>query len=197
MNNTPPEQNKPRQEEANLLRAFRAGDAGAFDSLCRRLEAPLFSFALRLVQNRSEAQDIAQEALFRLYQKATSGHLDTPGASPRPYTFSIAHNLAMDYHRKGRRVLPESDRVVPGADAEVKRLLLRVQVDRALAELPESQRAALMLREFGELRYAEIAETMSASLAEVKTWIYRARKQLSKLLDRDGQFIGAKTHGDY
>jgi DNA-directed RNA polymerase specialized sigma24 family protein len=51
-----------------------------------------------------------------------------------------------------------------------------------------------MLREFGELSYAEIAETLGASLAEVKVWIHRGRTRLTQLLDRDGQFVGKKCN---
>ena len=51
-----------------------------------------------------------------------------------------------------------------------------------------------MLRVYGELSYSAIAETLDATLSEVKTWIYRGRKRMAELLDGDGQYIGAKSN---
>ena len=73
--------------------------------------------------------------------------------------------------------------------------MLREEIGRALADLPESHRSALMLREFGDLSYAEIAETLGVTTGVVKTWIYRARRRLADLLDRDGQYVGERNHG--
>lgn len=162
----------------------------AMEALCRQIEAPLFSYALRLVRNRSEAEDTAQEALFRLYRAVLAGRCIE---KPRAYAFAIAHNLAVEYHRKSAAAVPP-----PGNECEpapaAERTLLREQINLALAALPESQRAAVGLREFGQLSYAEIAEILGASLSQVKVWIHRARVRLAELLDRDGQYIGGQTH---
>jgi RNA polymerase sigma-70 factor (ECF subfamily) len=85
--------------------------------------------------------------------------------------------------------MPEA-REAPSPETMVARSLLRAEIERALDALPADQRAALLLREFGELSYAEIAQTMSVEVSMVKTWIFRARRKLSTLLDRDGQYIG-------
>ena len=68
------------------------------------------------------------------------------------------------------------------------------QIENALAELPENHRSALMLREFGELSYSEIAAALDATVDRVKVWIYRGRKQLAQLLDRDGQYVESNRH---
>lgn len=175
------------------------GDRMGFEALCAHIEAPLLGYVTKMLDgNVSEAEEVAQEALFRLYQALRAGRVK---GALRPYVFSVAHNLAMDAGRKKRRIAPlDSSVIVPWTPGEhsakpAERALLREQIDKALAALPESHRSALMLREFGELRYDEIAETLGVSLEQVKVWIYRARKRLAELLDRDGQYVGEEQHG--
>ena len=181
-----------RVDASALVSRIRRGDTAAFEALCAQIEARLYSFALKCVGNRAEAEDLAQEALLRLYRAARAGRLRT---SPRAYAFSIVHNLAMDQHRRNRHIVPMAPRPVPSPAQEAERALLREQIDRAVADLPPDHRSALLLREFGELNYAEIAEALGATLAQVKVWIYRGRKRLSELLDRDGQYVGKSQDG--
>jgi RNA polymerase sigma-70 factor (ECF subfamily) len=160
--------------------------------LCEEVEAPLYSYALRLSASRTEAEDITQESLLRLYRAMQNGRAPQ---SPRAYVFSIAHNLAIETYRRNSREPQLRPGTLAATDESTERSLLRAQIDRALADLPQGQRAALLLREFGELSYAEIAATLGATEAQVKVWIYRGRKKLATLLDRDGQYTGTETHG--
>ncbi len=178
---------------------MKRGDITEFEALCAQIEAPLLGYAAKMLDgNTSEAEEIAQEALFRAYQALRAGRIK---GALRPYVFSVAHNLAMDAARRTRRAAPLDGSVIvpwtPAAHAErpAERALLREQIDKALATLPASQRSALMLREFGGLRYDEIAETLDASIEQVKVWIYRARKRLAEVLDQDGQYVGEQHHG--
>lgn len=184
--------NRDEESEQHLLRQSGRGDMDTFEAFCAQTEGPLFGYVLGLVQNRPEAEDIAQEALLRLYRAARSGAVKQ---TPRAYLFSIAHNLAIDHHRRGRTAVLPTAAAPEAADRRVEQSLLREQVDKALAALPESHRSAIMLREFGELSYAEIAATLGTTLDQVKVWIYRARKRLAQLLDRDGQYVGEPNHG--
>lgn len=170
-----------------LLRRLRCGDVAAFEALCADLEGPLFNYALKQVRDWNDAEDIAQESLLRLLTAARQGKLKT---SPRGYAFSIAHNLAVDLNRRRDRVLVLNPPGSISAARAAEQALLRDQVQRALAELPENHRSALLLREYGELSYAEIAAALGASLDQVKVWIYRARRLLAQLLDKDGQYAG-------
>lgn len=187
------------ESDGRLLRRVCRGDVAAFEALCLVLERPLFSYLLRLVGSRAEAEDLAQETLFRLYRTAREGRLRTRTGAPRALAFTIAHNLAVDYRRRARNVVPLTggerapSQGNPAWAAE--QALLREQIDRALAELPENHRSALMLREFGELTYAEIAGALDVKEGLVKAWIYRARRRLSELLDRDGQYVGEGSDG--
>jgi len=191
---------EPSQAEQDLLDRLGPGDTGAFEALCADVEAPLFTYVLKLVGDASEAEEIAQEALFRLYRAWRARRIEK---TPRAYLFSIAHNLALDGRRKVHNqqrfrsglVVPKQPVASAATTWRAEQALLREQIDKALALLPDSHRSALMLREFGDLRYEEIAETLGASVEQVKVWIYRARKRLAELLDRDGQYVGDKQDG--
>jgi RNA polymerase sigma-70 factor (ECF subfamily) len=189
---------KTSDDEQGLLNRWRKGDVSSFDSFCRQVEAPLFTYARQLVNDRCEAEDIAQEALLRLYVAAREGKAS---ASPRAYVFSVAHNLAVDHLRRLRRSATTSS----SPDARVGRKdvssvpasqsLLREEIGKALATLPDTQRFAILLREFGDLNYAEISQTLGISLDQVKVSIHRARKRLAQTLDQYGQFVGGQARG--
>ncbi|MCC6145850.1 MAG: RNA polymerase sigma factor [Candidatus Hydrogenedentes bacterium] len=155
------------------------------------VEAPLFSYALRLTGSRPDAEDILQESLLRLFDRMQRGHSPE---SPRAYVFSIAHNLAMEVHRRNGRSADPRPATILAPDRQLERSLLRQEIDQALAELPQNHRSALLLREFGDLSYGEIALTLGVTEGQVKIWIHRGRKKLSTLLDRDGQYLGTASH---
>lgn len=180
-------------EDEWVLKAGR-GDRAAFDVLCRRLAGPLYGYAYGMVRQAEEAEDIAQEALFRLYRVARAGKLRKDPRQARSLAFTMVHNLAIDHLRRQRRS-PEPLPSRRNGSTPAEGLLLREQVDRALEDLPESHRRAWMLREYGDLSYQDIARTLGATLDEVKIWIYRARKRLARLLDRDGQYVGDSQRG--
>lgn len=186
----------PDGDARQVSQRLRRGDTAAFEALCAQIEAPLYSYALRVVAEPSEAEDIAQEALFRLYVALRDGRVN---GAPRRYVFAVAHNLAMDWLRKTTRarrpIVPARTFEPPVAAARAERTLLRTEIEKALAALPGAHRSALMLREFGEMSYAEIAETLEASVGQVKVWIYRGRRRLAELLDRDGQYVGGQKDG--
>ena len=106
----------------------------------------------------------------------------------------VGYILPHDRFTTGDVVSLEARASAP-ASGPAERAMLREEIGRALADLPESHRSALMLREFGDLSYAEIAETLGVTTGVVKTWIYRARRRLADLLDRDGQYVGERNHG--
>ena len=186
-----------RDGEAELYRRVCRGDAAAFERLCMTVEAPLFNYLVRMVRDRPEAEDLAQESVLRLFRACRNGQAAPDKGSARSLLFSIAHNLAVDWLRRQSRGLP-NDSAPPApaqASAQAEQFLLREQIDRALASLPPTHRSALTLRAFGELSYAEIAAILDTNEGVVRTWIYRARQRMAELLDRDGQYIGDQNHG--
>ena len=181
---------KPSRQPRNGGR----GALHAFEQFCDEIETPLFTYLLKLVKNRAEAEDLAQETLLRVFTAETKRQIRNGTTGRRTFTFSIAHNLAVDFLRKNSRKPPPPS-PAPQPSKSVDQTLIREQLDQAFTKLPGNQASAIMLREFGELTYAEIAEIHSVSVGTVKTWIYRARQHLAQLLDRDGQYIGDKRHG--
>lgn len=179
------------ESETVLADRVRKGDMAAFEMLCKRIEAPLFHYALGLIRNPQEAEDVAQETLLRLYRMARSGRLDAGRNSCRSLAFTVVHNLSMDAHRRARHRIPPCapSPSGPSPSESTERALLREQIDLALARIPDTHRSALLLREFGGLTYSEIAEALTVSSNVVKIWIYRARRKLAGLLDREGQYV--------
>ncbi len=169
-----------------------AGEPRAVEALCLHFEKPLFGYLYGMLRNAHSAQDAVQETLLRLFRMTREGKLNGQPALVRSLVFSIAHNLAVDELRRGS-AKPAPEREAEFPTNPVERAFAREQIDHALAHLPESHRNALMLRVWGELSYAEIADTLGATPAEVKIWLYRARKRLAELLDRDGQYIEQRT----
>ncbi len=176
----------------------RRRDAAArFAAWCADLERPLHAYLTRLVHSREDAEDLAQDALVRVFRLWRDGGLRKEG-SPRALVFGAAHNLAVDLLRRRARPVP-GDAMAPAPSASSGDPLLQQEIGKALEQLPENHRRALLLREYGGLRYAEIARVMTASEGAVKVWIHRARRRLAELLDRDGQYVGdpgGKTNHD-
>jgi RNA polymerase sigma-70 factor (ECF subfamily) len=167
----------------------------------RAYQDMVFSTAARLAGNDGQAEDIAQEVFLRAYEHF--GDLrDSPTAGG--WLKTVATNLALNYlsrYRKRWRMFsemrstdadeessapeldpPQPDTVVADLGAEQRRAL----IDAALCRLPEHQRVALVLYHFEELSYEEIAAKLHASLAKIKTDIWRARAALMPLLESCG-----------
>jgi RNA polymerase sigma-70 factor (ECF subfamily) len=171
-------------EDARLMLRFREGDRGAFETLFRRYTPRLVSFLARMVPEHARAEELAQEVFVRIYQARDRYE---PRARFSTWLFGIASNLALNdlarAHRKRERAwdVPAASVVEdPGARAdrslEARRTAARIE--KAMARLPDRQRAALLLRVEEGLGYEEIAEALGASNASVKSLIHRAREKL-------------------
>ena len=144
--------------EGELLRAARRGDSAAFETLMSAYERKIYGLCLRMMGNREDAQDCAQEALPRAL-RAFDRFRD--GASPKTWLYRIAYNTCIDELRRRRGVvsldtLREGGFDVPDATAERAYEQLEHKercelVKQAMEQLPEDQRAALVLREFQQL----------------------------------------------
>ncbi|MBU2551031.1 MAG: sigma-70 family RNA polymerase sigma factor [Proteobacteria bacterium] len=154
------------------------GDEGAFRELLDRHQPALYRFARRFLQDAVEAEDVAQEVFLRLYRSA---HRYRPRAALRAYLFRIARNLCVDHLRKQRPGSMESAPEAVTRETPLTRLESAQAMNRllqAVADLPENQRAALLMRHDQGLRYREIAEAMEISVAAVESLLVRARRTL-------------------
>ena len=158
------------------------------DALVERYNAPVYRFVLHYLGDAEAARDATQEAWLKVLRGASSFR----GRSKvRTWVFSVARNVCLDYlRRRGRREARfEADEdlgeVPAGATPVVERLAraeLSRRVERALRELPPEQREVFLLREHGELTFAQIAAALSLPRDTVKSRMRYALQRLHKAL---------------
>ena len=141
----------------------------------------VFAFLLQMVGNREDAMDLVQEGFLKLH---TKWHLRDPDRPLSPWMYRIFRNLAIDHIRKrNRRKVFQLDPDRHGATSgKSTRPLLKIQLWRAVNELPEEQREVFILRELQGLSYAEIGEITQAPASTVTTRLHHARQKLRKQL---------------
>lgn len=178
-----------RGSSSELVARARSGETAAREELARRLVRPAYLLALQLLRDPEGARDVAQEALLRFFS-----HLDRldPQRPPRPWLFAIVRNLVRDQQRHRRRWRmaglegPDAVELVDpaeNAEVEAERQELRQRVWRALASLPEKHREILVLRDYQDLAYAEIAGVLGVALGTVMSRLHRARRALRDRLE--------------
>lgn len=161
-----------------------------FERAVREHQRSVFTFARYLLGDQEEAEDVAQEALVRMWR-----HWDRlDGERLEAWLLKVTRNLCYDHLRRvrsARRNLPESDdeeaveRVhTTGLDPERRAIgdSLRREILRAMDELREPYKSAVVLREIRGLTYREIAETLEVPINSVKVHVHRGRRMLRQLL---------------
>jgi RNA polymerase sigma-70 factor, ECF subfamily len=165
------------------------GDHSALAELYDRNARLVFSLALRILQNRADAEDVVQEVFAQVWEQA--GRYDTARGAVAAWMLTMARSRAIDRlrSRSSRPETPSEARIVESlADATVRQdlqLLSAEQVESlrgALTELPVAQRVALELSYYEGLTHAEIADRLSEPLGTVKTRIRQAIIKLRESL---------------
>jgi RNA polymerase sigma factor (sigma-70 family) len=149
----------------------------AFEALYRRYVKDVYHYALALLRNPADAEDVTQTTFMNAYRAYKRGD---EIRKPQNWLIKIAHNVARTrYSRISRRVkeVPLEDHVEQLALPEEERPNVE-GVLRALGRLPFNQRAALIMRELEGRSYAEIADALDLSVSAVETLIFRARRSL-------------------
>ncbi len=166
--------------DEELLSQVRRGDRLAFAELMRRHVDPLHAYLARLTASRSDAEDLTQETFLRIWQKAHSYHHQRGKVST--WIYRIAHNLCVDTFRK-RSELSNATALETACDPgdHLEHQATREAHSRlatALAELPENQRAAVLLCQVRGFSNAEAAQIMALNLTAVESLLARARRYL-------------------
>jgi RNA polymerase sigma-70 factor (ECF subfamily) len=183
-----------RTDEELVARAT-AGDVESFNELVSRWERTIFALAYRTLGREEDARDVVQEAFLRAYRglKGFKGE-----AKFSSWLYRITLNLCRDWIRRERRApvvqTPEGTDAVDLADAQaapsdsveelVARRELSQAVARAMAELPDEQRTAILLKEYHGLTFQEIADQLGCPLSTVKTRLYQGLSVLRRRLER-------------
>jgi RNA polymerase sigma-70 factor (ECF subfamily) len=168
------------EDEASLLLRVSAGDGQAFRALVDRHLPTVLAIGRRMLRDDAEAEDVAQEALLRLWRNAAALELGEGGV--RPWLRRVAANLCIDRVRARRNTtlgdtLPEESE--PESQMrQVAERELGMRVDAALKGLPERQRLALTLFHYEGMSQIEVGEAMGISDEAVESLLARARRSL-------------------
>jgi RNA polymerase sigma-70 factor (ECF subfamily) len=170
------------QDEIDLMRRTANGDPAAFRALADAHLTKIMNFAYRLLHNQSDAEDVAQETFLRLWKDASRFE---PRARVTTWLHRIAHNLCIDRLR-GRREEPsetideERTSLEPGGLLDRKQVA--EEVEKALAALPERQRAAITLVHYQGLGNIEAAEVLDIGVEALESLLARGRRSLREKL---------------
>jgi RNA polymerase sigma-70 factor (ECF subfamily) len=189
----------PTDEE--LVARSTGGDLDSFNQLVVRWERPIYALAYRVIGREEDARDVCQETFLRAF-RALGGFKGQAKFSS--WLYRIALNLCRDWIRRERRTpvaqAPEGvDLIELAGETEpsesVEELVARREIGRAvaraMAELPEEQRTAIILKEYHGLTFQEIADLLECPLSTVKTRLYQGLSVLRRQLARTGVSNGA------
>jgi len=173
------------QAELDLARRARRGDSAAFDELVLRFHRPIYRFCWRMLRG-PDAEDLAQDTFVRAFL-----HFERfdPERPLLPWLIAIARRLCLDLLRR-RNVMARAEAtpvIVDPAPGPEREASLREQLSRlarALADLDEGPREAIVLFHVEELSYRDIAAALEVPMGTVMTWLHRGRAQLKRALDR-------------
>jgi RNA polymerase sigma-70 factor (ECF subfamily) len=179
--------------DALLLARFAVGDQGAARILTDRLLPGVMRQAWRILGDEAEAEDVAQDAMLRLWRQA--GDWRAGEARISTWLYRVTHNLCIDRIRK-RRPMSDIENVAEPHDPapSVLERLANSEESRALARailaLPERQRQALVLRHFEGISNPEIGERLKCSVEAVESLLARARRQLTADMSKESEVFG-------
>ena len=181
-------------DDRELVRAAQRGDMAAFEELVARHRDKLYARACSMMRNEEEAIDLSQEAWVKGWQRLQQFQGESSFGT---WMTRIVINLCLDQLRKQKRQRTESieemdeesggvERQMPvlavNPTAGLEREELRQRIDRAMGQLSHEHRTVLVLHEFQEMEYKEIAKTMGCSIGTVMSRLFYARRKLAALL---------------
>ena len=182
--------------ESQTVVLAQRGETAALDELARSCRQQAYVFALQLIGNPDDALDVAQDAMVRFFRSL--GRFDST-RPVRPWLLRIVHNLVRDRARRNRirrteSLEPADDDALrfeprdesPDPEALAERRQLQRLVWECLQELPSGYREVLVLRDYQDFAYAEIASTLKIPRGTVMSRLHRARRLLHDLV-RDKQ----------
>ncbi len=175
-------------EDVRLMRLVARGDTAAFEELIQRHQALVIGTVARMLGSNSEVEDIAQQVFIRVWKSA--GRY-VPRAKFTTWMLKITRNLVFNELRRSKRrahvpiqtdpdaeEIPLKDEAAQSPDVSLLETELQQAIDKAIAELPETQRMAVILRRYQDLSYEQIADILGLSVPAVKSVLFRARTEL-------------------
>src|ERR1035438_2088071 len=188
------EQNYSSADDESLVKAARKGELTAFEELVFRHRDPIYARAFSMTRNEEDAVDLSQEAWIKGWQRLGQFQGDS---SFMTWMTRIVINLCLDHLRKQKRHRADSveamddesggvERQMPvvtvNPTAGLERAELRQRIEGALGQLSAEHRTVLVLHEFEEMEYKEIAKTVGCSIGTVMSRLFYARRKMAALL---------------
>jgi len=180
--------------DADLVRLAQTGEMRAFEELVARHRDKVYARAYSMMRNEDEALDLSQDAWVKGWQRLGQFQGDSSFVT---WMTRIVINLCLDQLRKLKRKRAESleameeesggvERqmpfIVPNPTEGLERAELRARIDRALGQLSHEHRTVLILHEFEQMEYREIARQMKCSIGTVMSRLFYARRRMASLL---------------
>jgi len=186
----------PPDPDAALMLLAKAGDMRAFEQLVEKYKQPIVNLMFRMLNDLSEAEDLAQTVFVRVHQSASRYEVSAKFST---WIFTIARHVCLnEIRRRARHPAQSIESNQPDSDEPVARQFedqntftppqaflhaeLEAKIQQALDDLPEKQRLAVLLCRQDELSYEEIARVLGLSLSATKSLIHRARETLKSRL---------------
>ncbi|SLN13600.1 ECF RNA polymerase sigma factor SigE [Roseivivax jejudonensis] len=178
--------------DEELLARYAAGDRDAAHALTVRLAPRVFAHAARLLGDRAEAEDISQEVMLKLWRIAPDWRAGE--AKVTTWLFRVTANLCIDRMRRRRSTpldaVPEPEDGAPSAEARLTEAARAEALQQALAQLPERQRQAVVLRHIEGLGNPEIARIMDIGPRAVESLTARGKRALEAILSGRREELG-------
>ena len=184
------EQKPPSDQD--LLRRAGDGDSSAFGDLYERYLEPIYQYVLYRLSSVEEAEDLTETIFLKAWENIrTKGNADQI-ENVRAWLYRIAHNLAVDYHRKKRPVSMDmheqidlTDQSAPSAEETVQARLSDHNLQTAVKALDEQSREIIVLRFFNGLSHAEVAGVLDLNEGHIRVLQYRALSRLKGILGEE------------
>ena len=171
--------------EPDILKLSMNGDEAAFNQIVESFQKPVFNLCYRMLGSTEAAEDAAQETFWRAYQSIKKYNPDRSFAT---WLLSIAAHYCIDQHRKRKLPILDiddyltetvADQHTPNPEAVTLQKEHQTQIQELLNELPELDRAAIILRYWHECSEEEISQVLDITVNAVKSRLHRARKKLA------------------
>jgi RNA polymerase sigma-70 factor, ECF subfamily len=181
-------------KDVSLMQLVGAGNTVAFEELVERHQRLVVGTVARMLGSNSDVEDIAQQVFVRVWKSAKRY---VPRAKFTTWLLKITRNLVFNEVRRRSRHAqlplqvesedeerPIKDERAMAPDASLLEQELQRAIEAAIAQLPETQRMAVVLRRYDDLSYEQIADVLDQSVPAVKSLLFRARTQLRAHLGR-------------
>jgi RNA polymerase sigma-70 factor, ECF subfamily len=175
--------------DAELMLRVKEGDGASFGVLLDKHRSSVVHFLYRMIQNHAVAEELAQEVFLRVYRSRSTYE---PTAKFTTWLFRIATHLALNSLRDGKHErcqerLDDDSNEMPARQVSDRRPSVEAsmvyqakleEIRRAIAALPEKQRAAVLMHKYEEMEYSQIAKVLTCSESAVKSLLFRAYETL-------------------